>query len=123
MNWSTSLLKIESNGILNIKESILWDDGDDKLVNYGELQVNMNSDSYKPNYSKYENHGRVTGKQAEKWRTPSSLQAVKGTSETKREKVNENKNFDVYTRFNSLDIYSEEGARSARIRSCFLWMV
>ena len=58
-------------------------------MNDGELQVNMTSDSSKPIPSNYENHGRVTGTQAENWRTPSSLKAVKGTSETKREKVNE----------------------------------
>ena len=78
-------------------------------MNDGELQVNMTSDSSKPIPSNYENHGRVTGTQAENWRTPSSLKAVKGTSETKREKVNESENFDVSTLFNSSDIDSEEG--------------
>ena len=34
---------------------------------------------------------------------------MKGTSETKREKVNESENFDVSTLFNSSDIDSEEG--------------
>ena len=48
-------------------------------MNDGELQVNMTSDSSKPIPSNYENHGRVTGTQAENWRTPSSLKAVKGT--------------------------------------------
>ena len=108
-NMSDSLLTIESDGILNINKSILFDVGKNKLVNYGELQVNMTSDSSKPIPSNYENHGCVTGSQAENWRTPSSLKAVLGTSEKKREKVNENEDFNVSTLFNSSDIDSEEG--------------
>lgn len=112
INISESLLTIKSDGILNIKESIRLDNGKNMLVNYGELRVDMTSDSYKPDYSRYQNYGSVIGKQAENWKTPSSLQAVKGTSETNREKVNENENFDVSTLFNSSSIDSEEGAVS-----------